>query len=259
MILALWLWPAVALGATCEGGRPIRVLTLNAWGLPAPLARDRRGRFPRIERMLDEKRYDVVGLQEVWRGARSLLLRPMHTGELRGDSGLGIRSPYPVRHLRTKVFTAERGFDAFKAKGVLLAEVALPQGSLNVAVTHLQSGAGPKNAAVRRDQLAEILDALDSDGPWVLMGDFNFYDAEPEDSASHQRLRDAGFVDVGLRGGAKRGTYPGVDDRFDRVYVRSLCGVEADARVVEGTGLSDHHFVAVQWAWRCAAGGCAAP
>ena len=39
----------------------LSVLTYNVWGLPSPLATDRRGRLSRIASWLDERSYDIAG------------------------------------------------------------------------------------------------------------------------------------------------------------------------------------------------------
>lgn len=236
------LSPAQA--GSCDGGT-VRVVTANAWGLPAPIAKNRRRRMARIEQFLDGEAYDIVGLQEAWKGALPHFEAPVMTGPQSRDSGLGLRSPYAVEDATLHTFEAERGFDAWKAKGLLTARVDIPGRALNVAVTHLQSGRGEKNAGVRRAQVEEMLGWIEGEGPWLLMGDFNFYDSEPTDLVTHQRLVDAGFVDIGLAGGAEQGTYPGLPDRFDRVYARTPCELDSTAHVIDASGLSDHHFVSV--------------
>ena len=82
----------VAASAECppprEATTPLSVVTFNAWGLPAPVANDRRGRVPRIARWLEEQGYDVAGLQEMWRGAMRLFPRmalPLTAPAARGD------------------------------------------------------------------------------------------------------------------------------------------------------------------------------
>lgn len=245
VLMASALASAPAAASSCSDTSPLHLITANAWGLPPPVARHRRARMRRIERYLDRREPDITGVQEMWSGALKLLRAPLHTVDASGDSGLGIRSPHPVARVVEHTFVAERGLDAWKAKGVLTARVEVPTGPVDVAVTHLQSGRGVRNATVRAAQVEEVLEVLGPARPWVLMGDFNFYDAEPLDRASHLRLVEAGFLDAGLSGGAKRGTYPGLKDRFDRVYVRSPCAVHASAEVVDGGGLSDHHFVEV--------------
>ncbi|MCA9495055.1 MAG: endonuclease/exonuclease/phosphatase family protein [Myxococcales bacterium] len=217
--------------------------TLNAWGLPAPVAADRRGRLPRIARWVEERGYDLAGLQELWHGALRLFDAPGLTlPNQEHDSGLALVTPHPVVSQRTLTFEAERGFDAWKAKGVLVAEVdaGAPE-PLVVGVTHLQAGGSARAAAVRELQVDELLAALPEGRPTVLMGDFNLYEGQPADQATHQRLVDAGFVDVGEDQGAVGGTYPGLPDRFDRIWVRagSHCLV-ADRAAVVDPQLSDH-------------------
>ncbi|MCB9674341.1 MAG: endonuclease/exonuclease/phosphatase family protein [Alphaproteobacteria bacterium] len=233
--------------ADCGDGAPVKIVTLNTWGLPAPIAPERRARMPRIERWLEEAAVDVAGLQEVWRGALKLLKSPLSTGRSDGDHGLALRSPHPLSNEAVHTFRTERGFDAWKAKGVLSAEVDLGGDPVRVAVTHLQSGGGQRNAGVRSAQVDELLAAVGtSDAPLVLMGDFNFYDDEPADAATHASLLEAGFVDVANEVGATRGTYPGLSHRFDRVYVRSRCAVPVSAEVPDAAALSDHRPVLVE-------------
>lgn len=233
----------LAPASACDGPE-LRVATLNAWGLPAPVAADRRGRMPRIARWVEDRGYDVAGLQELWHGALRLFDAPNLTlPNQESDSGLALVTRHPVLSSHTVTFREERGFDAWKAKGVLLAEVA-PGGAtepLVVGVTHLQAGGGARAAQVRESQVVELLAALPDDRPTVLLGDFNLYDDQPADVASYDRLRAAGFVDVGEDRGALGGTYPGLPDRFDRIWVRASgrC-LEAERAEVIDPHLSDH-------------------
>ncbi|MEZ4320529.1 MAG: endonuclease/exonuclease/phosphatase family protein [Myxococcota bacterium] len=235
--------PALA----CDGdGASLKIVTLNTWGLPSPIAPDRSSRLPRIERWLDEAGVDVAGLQEVWRGALKLLRNPIQTGDPQGDAGLALRSKHPISDASVHTFTAERGIDALKAKGVLSGRVELENQPMHVAVTHLQSGGGSRNADVRARQVDEILTTVGhDDAPLVLMGDFNFYEDDPTDQRTHDRLLAEGFVDAAGDLGATRGTYPGLRHRFDRIYVRSRCGVAQSAEVLDAQDLSDHRPVVV--------------
>lgn len=241
MVLTAWL-ATFSTASACDGAE-VRVATLNAWGLPSPVAVDRRGRLPRIARWVEERGYDVAGLQEVWHGALRLFDVPGLTLPSQDrDSGLALVTPHPVVSRETITFQAERGFDAWKAKGALVAEVdAGAAEPLVMAVTHLQSGGSAKAASVREQQVDELLAALPADRPTVLMGDFNLYLGQPTDQATHQRLLEAGFVDVGEDRGATGGTYPGLPDRFDRIWVRAghRC-LEADRAEVIDPRLSDH-------------------
>ncbi|MEZ4234931.1 MAG: hypothetical protein R3F59_01950 [Myxococcota bacterium] len=261
------LWMLVAPAHACPfddagaGEAPLSVLTFNAWGLPRPVAVDRRGRLPRIAGWLEDQGYDVAGLQELWRGAVRLF--PWSRGGLtapmgaRGDSGLALVTPHEVRDTRLYEYAAERGFDAWKAKGLLMAELVVDDGrEVTVGVTHLQAGGSARNASVRAAQIDELLGQLgDDDRATVLMGDFNLYADQPADAASWKRLEDAGFVDVAAASGETRGTYPGRTDRFDRIYVRdgaSRCWVPRRAEVIDPDrgGLSDHRAVEAEMTHR---------
>ncbi len=247
-LLALWTLAAGPAHAGCDDvASDLSVVTFNTWGLPSPVARDRRGRLPRIASWLEQRGYDIAGLQEVWRGAVSLLPLPSIRREYGGDSGLALVTPHPVSNAVQHTFQAERGFDRFKSKGLMTTEVWVDEREpLVVGVTHLQAGGAVRNARVRADQVEEILGQVGGeDRPVLLMGDFNLYEGSDVDAATRDRLEAAGFVDVAAVAGATQGTYPGGTHRFDRIYVRDgkeRCLVPSAAKVLDGD-LSDHHAV----------------
>lgn len=232
------------------GEQQITVATLNTWGLPSPVARDRRGRLPLIASWLRERSYDLTGLEELWQGARRwLLFTELVFPAQRGDSGLAIVTDWPLYHTVSHVFGAERGIDSWKAKGLLAAEVRIDETALRFGVTHLQSGGGVRNAAVRALQVDEILETLDEgfpgtgDVPVVLLGDFNLYDDIALDQRTRSVLEEAGFVDVAVATGTLGPTYPGMPDRFDRVWVRQTATTAIVPRQSQilAKGFSDHH------------------
>ena len=253
MALAL----AAALASTgASGAEPalradsvgIDVATFNTWGLPFPIAwRPRERRFPGIRRWLGDGGLDIVGLQEVWTGARHLLdLRGVTVHEQHGDSGLALYTPHTVtRRAELVRFTSARGVDRLKAKGVLVAGVDVPDvGEVTVLVTHLQAGVGARNAAVRSAQIDQLLGLLDADdGPAIVMGDFNLYGADAIDTESEAKLIAAGLVDAAI--GADAGhTHQYEAERFDRVFVRggTESTMEAATAIVDrsASSLSDH-------------------
>jgi endonuclease/exonuclease/phosphatase family metal-dependent hydrolase len=247
-----FFWISLASAGTCSQDASFSVATLNAWGLPSPVAADRRGRMPRIARWVQERAFDVVGLQEVWAGALRLFALPgLTTGTRSSDSGLALFTPHPVLATKSRTFREELGFDSWKAKGLLTVEIDLEDGGepLVVAVTHLQAGGSKRAAATREQQVREIADDLrDEDRAVVLLGDFNLYDRREADDRSRDQLEGAGFVDAALSAGAIGGTYPGMPDRFDRIYVRNgedRCLETRSAAVVDPE-LSDHRAVEVQ-------------
>lgn len=229
------------------------VVTMNAWGLPEPIAPDRRDRLPLIADFVRERTPDLVAFQEVWRGAVSLLgLDGLRREGRDGDSGLALWSPHPVRDVRAHTFRAARSVDAWKDKGVLAATVDFPDlGVVRVLVTHLQAGDGSRNAAVRAAQVEQILSLVD-DRPTMVLGDFNFYVDEPLDVASAGRLAERGLVDAAVHLGSIEPTYPGSSHRFDQVWLAGLVptaleviAYDDDPRTRNPPRLSDHRPVRV--------------
>lgn len=223
----------------------MRVITVNTWGLPSPLAPDRRGRLPRLERRLREAAHDLVGLQEIWSGARPLFSGDLHTGS-GGDAGLALMTPHEPAGLELHRFRSATGLDTLKPKGFLVAHVEIPEvGPVHVVVTHLQAGRGRRAARVRADQIAQILEHLAPvREPVVLMGDLNLYEGDPVDQHTERRLAGAGLVDAARALGAAEPTYPAQSARLDRVYVRcgdTTCLHPEAARVLASyEPLSDH-------------------
>lgn len=218
------------------------VATVNAWGLPPPLAPARADRLPRLQGWMTAQGFDLVGLQEVWRGARGLLAGLQLPGH-RGDSGLGLHTRHPVlAPLQLSPYASALGVDSWKDKGVLDTVVDLPHlGPTCVLVTHLQAGRGERFAQVRARQVAQLLAQLEGcEGPAVVLGDFNFEDGEGSDRTCQERLARAGLIDVSA-GGA---TYPN-GQRYDRIYIRGTAQVgfaAAQAEVLSwgSESLSDH-------------------
>lgn len=205
----------------------IDIVTLNAWGLPPPIAPPRAARMTRMASWLTESGVDIAGMQELWSGARGLFsVDGLHYPEEGGDSGLALVSPHPMQKVRLEPFAASRGFDGLKRKGVARTVVHVPQvGAVDVWVTHLQAGGSERAAMVRAQQVDQLLaGSPQADRPAVLLGDLNLYRDLEADTRSRQRLELAGFLDAAEDGGATEGTYVGLDERFDRILVRSASG-----------------------------------
>lgn len=219
-----------------ESSAAIEIVSLNAWGLPQPLAPRRQERLPQIARWLREVNPDLVALQELWSGATPYL--PMHVerSALSGDDGLALRGRAPLGDRATLRYDRARSWDALKKKGAMRGHLLTEGGpGLWVVVTHLQAGFGRANARVREAQVDQLLRwTQDLDGPVVFIGDFNVDAREVEDHPVFQRLREAGLVDLADDFGATEPTYPGDGHRYDRILARGGAGwkVVTDAIVV---------------------------
>lgn len=210
--------PVVPISPVAVRPGDLSVMTYNVKGLPWPLASGRPAALAAIAERLAGLRREglqphVVVLQEAFipeakaigrlagypyviegpqsRQGPSLvrsLWREWHLGEgapAQVDSGLVLLSDLPVRKVARAAFPAEdcAGYDCLAAKGVLIADLALPRGrTVRVATTHLncRKASGTSNdrsdAAFGRQAafLGAMLARLRADGvPTVLAGDFN--------------------------------------------------------------------------------------
>jgi endonuclease/exonuclease/phosphatase family metal-dependent hydrolase len=239
------------------------ILTVNLWGLPWPLTRDRHARKRRFKEHLARRAYDLVGIQELWwPWRRTLALASLALPRTRRDSGLALAGRLPVRdEVRVRHFRHGGGVDRLKRKGALRASVEMPSGDLlSVCVAHLQ--AGRRYAAVRARQLRQLLDHLDVERrPVALMGDFNFHDECEEDRRGAEHLRSAGFADAALALAQAEPTYHAASNaylrprhrahRFDRVYLRDGGGLrlrplKAEVVHLRPRPVSDHHPLRVR-------------
>lgn len=221
------------------------MVTLNAWGLPFPIAwHPRRIRFPRIARFLREGAYHLAALQELWHGAPRLQLPGrLHRDDRHGDSGLALVSSLPVNDVTSRRFLAARGFDAWKQKGALRARVGTPAGEVTVISTHLQAGDSVRDARVRASQVDDLLAMLDdAPGAAVLLGDLNLHAGNPEDRAIERRLEAAGLRDAARATPAP--TYRWKPERFDRILLRdgddTRLAVDGAVAAIPPAFLSDH-------------------
>lgn len=238
--------------ARAEGveGVEVDVLTYNTWGLPRPIARARRARFPGIDQVAHQDRWEVVGLQEVWWGARPLVgRRDLLLPDGAHDSGLAMLTHWGFTTGPLHVFAHAAGFDAWKSKGVQPTQVDVPEvGRLLVLNTHLQAGRGRLASRARAHQVDELLALVDaSNEPVLMVGDFNLYDDLADDRDSVGRLTAAGLIDAAVALDVSEATH--LDgSRLDRVYLRHgahTCLVAESVQAVAGTdGLSDHHPLA---------------
>lgn len=241
------------------------ILTMNLWGLPWPVSRDRHDRKRRFVDHLQRNEYDIVGLQELWWPWRADVPRELfRLPRGRRDSGLALGGRLRDRaSVEVEYFDARGGIDRLKNKGLLKAPVEITDGiEIVICVTHLQFGRG--RAATRSHQVDQLLRALEQERrPTVLMGDFNFHSAIAEDDSSARRMIDSGFADAAVlvHGSDRplRPTYTSDNpyvrrrdhhERFDRVYLRDAAA--GDVRIhalgleeadVLTTPVSDHHPV----------------
>jgi sphingomyelin phosphodiesterase 2 len=180
----------------------LRVLTLNAWGLPWPLSHEPDARMQAIGGRLASFEADVVAFQEIWApSARRQLIaagrRAGYTdawsqpGSL-GASGMLVLSRLPILESRFARFAlcgfpqdVTRG-DYYAGKGIAILTLETPAGPVALLSTHLIAHYGyygPDDTYLghRIAEVVELADALAQiDLPAIVVGDFNFSERNPE-------------------------------------------------------------------------------
>lgn len=235
LVLSVLLAACAGAGQGARGGREVTVLVYNIHA-----GKDAGGRdnLPRVAELVRTTGADLVLLQEVDRNTQRSgpADQPAVLARLTGYSaafgrtiqfqggeyGIALLSRWAVRRdtLIPLAVAAPPGgtTEGREQRGVLLAELAAPGGSIAVLNTHLDHTA---DDAWRVQEIAGVLRAAATVGPGMpvlLGGDLN---ARPE-SPVHQQLRAAGFRDAWAEcGSGDAMTFPAgaPDRRIDYLYL----------------------------------------
>lgn len=177
----------------------LKILTLNVWGLPGPLAKDRKARFERLGQTLLE--YDIVTLQETFSSDIEVLRQstrfPYHlrwnNSGLRLGSGLYVLSKYPILRHDFRQFGNCTVADCLARKGVLFTRIDHPSlGAVDVYTTHYQAENKPVAEKIRIQDnnkvMQEFIAQNNSPYPTIVTGDFNFWPDYPEYQDLNRRL-----------------------------------------------------------------------
>jgi endonuclease/exonuclease/phosphatase family metal-dependent hydrolase len=180
----------------------LRILTLNAWALPWPLADQPNARMEAIGGRLASLDADVVAFQEAWSPSarRRLIAAGRRAGYNEvwskpgsiGASGMLVLSRLPIRDSRFIRFSLcgfpqdfTRG-DYYGGKGIAIVTLETSAGPVALLSTHLiphYGDYGPDDTYMghRISEVVELADALaEIEIPAIVVGDFNFTEREPE-------------------------------------------------------------------------------
>ncbi len=179
----------------------LRILTLNTWGLPAPLSRLPETRMAEIGVRLRDLDVDVAAFQEVWtRGSRRALRAACAPAGLVhawtnhvafGGSGLLVLSRLPITSAHFERFSVrgrpervDHG-DYYGGKGFLRISLAHPEGPLSLYTTHLHARyADDVEHAYVPQRIAQIVQHASAlwsaEEPTLAVGDFNFSESDVE-------------------------------------------------------------------------------
>lgn len=177
----------------------LKILTLNVWGLPGPLVKDRKARFQRLGQTLQG--YDIVTLQETFSNDIEILRQstrfPYHlrwnNSGLRLGSGLYVLSKYPILRHEFRLFGNCTVADCLARKGVLFTRIDHPSlGAVDIYTTHYQAENIPVAEKIRIEEnnrvMQEFIAQNNSPYPTILTGDFNFWPDYPEYQDLNRRL-----------------------------------------------------------------------
>src|SRR6478735_1447812 len=181
----------VAVNARAAEPERLRVLTWNAWGLPA-VSTNLRARMAALPAAIAKLNPDVVLLQEIWAESDGMTIKrglerhgyrySNHLAHTKyGMTGLFTASKLPLKNVGFLPFASGRVGHSFwhlewlASKGIGTYIVRTPLGEVEVQNTHLQAQDDTDDyAAERLSQASEIL-LMHQDWslPLVLGGDFN--------------------------------------------------------------------------------------
>ncbi|GAB5546690.1 MAG: hypothetical protein SangKO_064500 [Sandaracinaceae bacterium] len=188
--IPLLSWSSGRWGFAAPQPRPISaltVLTQNTWFSAAHRARRLRGLLDALER----SDADVIALQEVLPDLRDRLLEADWVREQAVlAEGVGVAVSYGVMLIsRVPVTRAwELPLPSAMGRSLLAMELTTDAGPLVVATAHFESTR--EMGATRGAQLEAAFEALDAFDRAVLLGDFNFDPADPEEAALDPRYVD---------------------------------------------------------------------
>jgi len=254
-----------------KGSGEISILTYNVWGMPGPLAQDRRARLQRLGETLSA--YDIVTLQEAFSDDIRHLeshpefpfqIRHDNRGLVRAGSGLYILSKHEILKADYRPFSNCTQGDCLARKGVLWVRIEHPTiGLMDIYTTHYQSQTSTVAADIREKEdnrvLQEFVHQNNAAFPVLITGDFNLLPDQREYRDLMRRLplidlyRNAhpdnpGMTFDPLRNPYARGGTPG---RIDYIFLLKGNAYEATPLAChltheeeqQGYYLSDHFGV----------------
>lgn len=227
-----------------------RIMTYNVLGLPDFLNID-VSRFRDIRERMSDQDLDVLCLQEGFtlKSRRSGKVRDLYyyakgpngLGKL-ANSGLVIRSRFPMDRVAHKAFSVCMGNDCLSKKGMLLVQTTVRGGAkVQVLNTHLNAEGGDSLRVQQMKEIHEfVADQADPSLPLVLVGDFN---TSPSSEAYRVLVGDMHLLDLWnhFSPSSLGYTYDTEANQLARAYSKKTGSGDLQARL-------DYVFIPSQWA-----------
>lgn len=192
-----------------EESNSFSVINYNVAGLPdfnwilGKESRDVKGNQLQLGKILNERGYDIIAVQEdfgyhgsLMKGLGDYDYSTVHSGGIPGGDGMNIISKFKLyNETRVKWYDAygiiEEGADEMTPKGILYTVIELEEGVyLDFYNIHADAFDGEGSRAARESnfrQLAEMIisNSFNRNRPVIVVGDFNTYSSSASDVNSN--------------------------------------------------------------------------
>ncbi len=166
----------------------LKLLDLNLWMLPAPIASDQKKRLQRFILLVKRTDPDIITLQEVWLGKYITFIRKNLKGYHLHRAGKGVFNKSGLVTLSKKapssshfhLFPKLKGvgrMEKLAGKGYLVIMLSLFGRKFHVVNTHLYCPMVEKKKKITEQQFG-MLKSISRSGNWIISGDLNI--DEPE-------------------------------------------------------------------------------
>ena len=256
----------------------LNILTYNIHGLPSEITGDDTPvRLAQIGSRLED--FDLIGLQEDWIvenhdlyiattpfSSQDYFDEHLSDEKLYG-SGLTLLSNFKYNSIQHFHYSQCFGYtsnasDCFASKGLQLVEISLDGDStseqtLHMYNTHLEAGSGIEDQEIRQEQIAQIIDTINTQSvhhPVILMGDFNLSFADEADALLLNHLMNA----TNLRQSCLELNCD-EPDHIDQIFLRDGSNIALSIQEwhnqssnfldAQSIDLSDHPPISIQLIW----------
>jgi endonuclease/exonuclease/phosphatase family metal-dependent hydrolase len=234
----------------------LKILDLNMWLLPAPIASDQKQRLQRFIRLVQRLDPDIITLQEVWLRRYIKFIRKSLPGyHLRNPSkgffnrsGLATLSkkrPAGWHFQSYPKFKGESRLEKLAAKGYLSIKIHFAKRWFNVVNTHLYAESLKNKRKITERQFETLL-ILTQNGDWIVCGDLNLDEARfsqlNHHHFSYHPVKSFTVSSANKYTKSRINRFTKCDKKLDYTIIRTEpANIKIITRVIQRPLLSDHY------------------